>query len=739
MTNHPVNKEEFKYALSEFGKGEIFEDFAKSFLSYVIGDEFIPVGGTKDKGIDASLRLFGRKTQDSFIYQISTELSFEQKIDDTYKILEKNNIKLDKLFYITGRKLNNKYSIEDSFFTTYKIPLTIYDVEWFASHVMGDERLIRIYQIFIESNIHEFRKPDRNYVVGNLIKDPRLFVFMRQQFDSNNNNIEIEDKLADSLILYALEGTASETKTFKNVETVKDEIAKFVKFNPKSIYDTIEKRLSILSQKPYKKIHYHKNENAYCLPYSTRLELQERDVEESHIFKNFKEQSVQTLKRYLKDEETVATNIVSLIESTIHKIYYKQGLEFSAFVIEKESRDILEIALPDIIGEVVDESHIKLENKEKVKRALLMTMRHIAYNGSYEQREYLRRLSHTYNMMFMLKWDPHLATSFQALASTLNIYVGTSILIPALSEIYLEPTKRRYWNLLEGAYLAGVQLTINDTILDELVNHFGMIRSIYNSQFKEVEEYYLEDEIRMIYIDEILIRAYFYSKSRGSVRDFNVFLENFVHPNFSNARRDLKAFLFDEFHIEYENTNSIELKIDSEELVRLTENLTEMKNSKEKAKNDAKLMLMVYKRRELNNEDDGKNIFGYKTWWLSKDIYTYKAIKGLFGDKYNVNCYMRADFLYNYISLAPKKKEVDNMFKQIFPSMLGINLSYHLPRETCTHINKCINEHYTNSPTMIKRTLRNCTEKLMSSNSKNSKKLTSYFEDELKEQLKIKD
>ncbi len=735
MIDTSIGKEEFKYALSEFGKGEIFEEFAHSFLCCVLADEFLPIGGTKDKGIDASMRLYRRNTHDAFIYQISTELSYEQKIEDTIVKLKKNDITVDRLVYVTGRKLNKKDKVEDNFLTKHKIPLTIYDVEWFASHVVGDEKLIRIYQTFIESNIHEFRKPDKQYVAANLIKDPRLFVFMRQQFDSTQSTLEIENKLADSLILYALEGTASEKKIFKNIDTIKSDVSKYVKFNPKVISNTLEERLKVLVQKP-SKVHYHTKEDAYCLPYQTRLKLMERDVLEVQIFDSFQEQTIELLKKYLIDEKVNATNVLSLIENTVHNIYHKQGLEFSSFVIDGESRDILEVALPDIVGEVVDDSHIILKNKEKVKRALLMTIRHISYNGTKEQKEYLRRLSYTYNMMFMLKWDPQLATAFQALASKLKIYVGTSILIPALSEIFLKHSERRYWNLLEGAHIAGVQLTINDTILDELANHFGMIRSIYKYQYKDVEEYYLEDEIRTIYIDEILIRAYFYSKSRGAVNKFNDFLENFAHPNLANIHRDLKGFLNDEFHIEYEDTRPVESKMDCEEFRKLTEKLTEMKKSKEKATHDAKLMLMVYKQRELNKEEDGKTTFGYKTWWLSKDIYTYKAIKGLFGSKYNVNCYMRSDFLYNYISLAPKKKEVDNMFKEMFPSMLGISLSYHLPKDICNHINKSINEHAGKSPTMIKRALRNYTELLMSKPTKNSKKLISFFDDELKKQLR---
>ena len=116
-------------------------------------------------------------------------------------------------------------------------------------------------------------------------------------------------------------------------------------------------------------------------------------------------------------------------------------------------------------------------------------------------------------------------------------------MIPALSEIDLEPSKRRYWSLLEGAYIAGVQLTINETILDELVNHFGMIRHKYKTMYKNVEDFYLENEINTMYVDEILIRAYFYSKSRGNVKKFNDFIDNFAHPNLHNAHRDLKEFL----------------------------------------------------------------------------------------------------------------------------------------------------------------------------------------------------
>jgi len=735
MSEISISKDAFKYALSNFGKGKIFEEFAHSFISRVIGDEFVPVGGTNDRGIDGSLRLYNRATKPTFIYQISTELDVNGKVNDSVNKLINNNITVSQLVYITNRKVNDKNGLEDLFLEKKNFPLKIFDIEWFASNVLNDEKLVLLYETYIDSNIHKFQKPDKQYIVGNFIEDPRLYVFMRQQFNSTHNNVEIEKKLADTLILYGLEGTASETKEFRRADEIKSKVSQLIKFNSKAIGTTIDERLKILASKP-RQINYHSPQDAYCLPYSTRLTLKERDIEESEIYTKFKEESTSQLKKYLKDEEVKATNILGLIEETIHHIYHKQGIEFSSFVIEGKSKDIVEVALPDIVSEVIDNSHIILNNKTTVKRALLMTIRNMVYEGTKSQREYLRRLSQTYSMMFLLRWDPHLATSFQKIASQLKIFVGTSILIPALSEIFLEPETRRYWNLLSGAHQAGVRLTINQVILDELANHFVMIKNKYNTSFESVEEYYLSDEINIYYVEEIMIRAYFYSKMKDKVVEFNDFIEEFASPNLKDVHRDLRNFLEEEFKIQFENTSQVEKKLDEDEVNLLTDELTATKQSKNKARTDAKLMLMIYKLRELNDESESKTVFGYKTWWLSQDINTFRAIQSVFDNKYNVNCYMRSDFLYNYISLAPKRNEIDSMFRELFPSMLGINLSFHMPNEICNHINKSIIEHKDSSPTRIKRAIRNFTEKLMTTSTKNSKKIISFYDEELNKILK---
>ena len=55
-----------------------------------------------------------------------------------------------------------------------------------------------------------------------------------------------------------------------------------------------------------------------------------------------------------------------------------------------------------------------------------------------------------------------------------------------------------------------------------------MLRSKYETFFRNNEQVYLNSEAETMYIDEIMLRAYFYAKSQGKVFNFEDFLSNFV-------------------------------------------------------------------------------------------------------------------------------------------------------------------------------------------------------------------
>lgn len=706
-----VDPKAFEFALSQVDDGFIFEDFSKDYLGKILGYNFIPVGGVKDRGIDGLEHIYSRGDLERNVYQASIEKNCVGKLEKSIEKLVDNKINFNQLYFVTNQIFPNKDKVIDDLFEKHKKPIHIYDLKWMSSQVNTSSSTVNSYHTFVSSYLHEFQKPGKSFVIGDLVGDPRLFVFLSQQWEANRRELELDEILSDTLILFCLEDTDPDKQIFKSKQSILGDISKYIKFDPKQLHPVIERRLSKLSQKP-RKVRYHSKENAYCLPYETRLEIQDRNFKDSALYNEFKSDIESKLKSYLKKSKVIVKDCTFLIEKTLHKIFHQQGLEFADFVLHGENQNAFEKNLPDIINSVVDESSIVSINKEEVKPALLITIRDMIYNGTLEQKMFLKRLSNTYMMLFLLQCDPKLALYFNTMASKLNVYVCTSILVPALSEYFLEPMNRRHSNLLKGSRDAGVTLIVNDTIINELVSHFRMIIKNYENYYKDCENLFLGDELQTLFIEEIMIRAYFYAKRRNQVKNFNQFVDSFVNPDLDNAQDNLIEWLKEEFGIVYKSDKSLNLNIDESELKLLSENLKTQKKSETKAKSDSKIILMIYTLREKNNETSSSSIFGYKTWWLSKDTLTQKEVVKTFKDKYKTSCYIRPDFLYNYISLAPSKIEVDSAYKELFPSFVGVNISFFLPKEIVKTVHQKISEHKIKNTSRLKASLRDLAHKL---------------------------
>ena len=455
-----VDKQAFEHAITKIDDGDIFEIFATQFLSAELGYDFIPVGGSKDRGVDGFQHVLTRTDNEKIIFQLSTEKDHEGKVYSTIKKLSENGIDYTRLIYVTNRKINGAENFIDEVLEKEKKHLTIYDIRWFAANSNNTEKTINAYQIFVDTYLHQYAKPGQYSTVSNLDTDSRLYVFLGQQFEKNRADLRLDDLLADTLIIYSLEGTDPDKLILKKKDEIKQGIKKYLKFDPQLIDTKIDERLVALTTKP-RKIKFHTKELGYCLPYETRIEIEERNIQDEVLYTQFYEQTQETIKKYFKDVQVNVKDIETLITRVFNKIFHKQGLEFSNFVLHGDSHSVIEQKLNDVIGSAVDDSSVIITNKEKVKTALHLAIRDIVYNGSLEQRKFLKSLSNTYLMMFLLQWEPKLSTYFQTLASQLKVFVDNSIIIPAISEYFLPDGNKRHWNLLKGAGKAGISMFIN--------------------------------------------------------------------------------------------------------------------------------------------------------------------------------------------------------------------------------------------------------------------------------------
>ena len=725
------NPDAVRFALQQVKEGNIFENFAQEFLASKLGYNFIPAGGIRDRGIDGLEHIFHREGYEKIIYQISIDKEPVTKLEDTLKKLQANKISYSQLIFVSNQVIKDKDILADKCFENYRIHVRIWDIDWFAANINHSHGTISAFHIFVESHLHEYNKPGTAIKVSDLLTDPRLFVFLRQQWEAHHAQKSLVDLVTDSLIFYGLEGTDPEKEKLRSKGELIDQIHEKLKFIPKVMSSNLDHRLDYLSKKPQRKINHHTKDDKYCLPFETRQELIDKNLQDAGLHDDFKKTSSEKLNYYLKSEEVQVRETYPLIESTLNKIFYKQGLEFADLVNSKDYKDSFSKSLPDIIAEVVNESSVVEKNRPVVRDALLVTIRDLIYNGTSAQKKFLKRLSNTYMLLFTLQCDPKVATYFETMAHRLNLYVGNSILIPALSETFLEPQNRRYWSLFNASRRAGIKLYINDTIVDELVAHIKRIKGIYENEFSGTEDIY-NHEAAIASIPEILLRAYFYSHMREKVKNFDEYIDRFCNISFVNLKQDLIDFLKEEFNIKYEANVPTGATINQEEHQKLTNALSKLKTDNIKAKNDATLILTIYAIRKVKNEMADAGIYGFNTWWLSTDITTRKVVSQIFKDKYPLSCYMRPDFLYNYISLSPSINSVDDVYKELFPGLLGVNISHTIPPEISNLIKENVRKYKDKNRSRLKSAVREMADELKTNpGSFNVAKMKSFFEKKL--------
>ncbi|MBX3085916.1 MAG: hypothetical protein KF716_30045 [Anaerolineae bacterium] len=728
-TNSPQVVE---FVLSRISDGFLFEQFGKEFLGASRGTEFEPIGGIKDRGIDGLERTYTPNGKENHIYQLSIEKNTKTKIIKTVETLHNNRISFARLIFVTNHKVKDKEQIEDDIFENHNAIVQIWDLDWFTIQVNSNSATLRVFDKFRSANLHEYEQPGKAYEVVDLARDPRVYVFLSQQWDASQQKSKLDEFLADTLILFSLEGTDPDKNILRGRDEIIKRITSILKSDPQWLYPTIDRRLKELSSKPLRKTKHHTKADGYCLPYITRLEIQQRNIEDKALYDKFVETTKNQLGVALNELKVVVHQPYALLESVLHRLFKQQGLEFANFVETRDGALSVEKSLQDLVSSVVNESSVIPQNREQVKVAVLTTIRNIIYEGTDEQVKFLRRLANTYNMFFLLQCDPKLATYFSTMAAQLRVYVDTSILIPALSEYFLEKRHRRYWNLLVSSNNAGVSLIVNDLIISELASHFRLLKQQFHEKYENQEDLYI-DEVAIMYVNEILIRAYFYSKRNGHVSDFESFIETFVSRDMVHINDELIQWLSEAFGTEYEERRKLGIHIDSNEENELYEELSKYKASSEQARNDARQLLTIYGVRELNDERGSTGIYGYKTWWLTTDTISQKSLENIAGRQreFRTSPYIRADFLYNYVTLAPTPLHVDEIFKEMFPTLLGVNISFHIPQDIRTAVQKYMKDYekLLGAP-RLKGILRNLGQRLKTDNTFTREKVQLWLDEQ---------
>ncbi len=187
------------------------------------------------------------------------------------------------------------------------------------------------------------------------------------------------------------------------------------------------------------------------------------------------------------DAELVARAAHICIKS-VHRSFEREGLLFSHF-LNSDKDQAARITITDTVRDILEEERIEPHDRPMITDAVIHALRGAFYGSTEPERLYLSTLSRTYALLFTLNTEPRLIEYFQEMTENFHLYVGSDIIVRALSERYLAPEDQMRRNTLRMAMQAGATLALAEPVLNEVLHHLRASDNEFQNHFQRAQEY----------------------------------------------------------------------------------------------------------------------------------------------------------------------------------------------------------------------------------------------------------
>jgi hypothetical protein len=128
--------------------------------------------------------------------------------------------------------------------------------------------------------------------------------------------------------------------------------------------------------------------------------------------------------------------ITDIAHRALELTFEKEGLELAEFLSGTRDENMY-VAIADQIDEAINESKLVGTAGVVAKEVAMGVLRQAFYNSSEEERIYYGKLSRTYALLFTLRNEPRVVEYFKGMSSDFVLFIGTDLVVRALSERYL--------------------------------------------------------------------------------------------------------------------------------------------------------------------------------------------------------------------------------------------------------------------------------------------------------------
>lgn len=661
-----------------------------------MGHTFKPLGGQNDGGadgfVDSDIRQHANRT--GVFFQSSKELDPASKIRRTVKRLRDVGREPRTLYYASSRVVHRIDEMQDKLTEELDVNIRIYDRNYFEVHANENSNVQASFDENLSSSIAFIAESVApSFPTAGIPPAHReVSAFLGQEVNRKVGTTKTLESVTDALILWALEGT-DPTGRMMTIEDIIAKVENVVPTAKRFFRGEIRIRLRKLVAKTdgERQVNIYGKQGLYCLPFESRRQIEKHNLEEEALkaaVSSGLEQRISTNGGSGYDGGLV-TDLVNVLHKTLETVFEQQGFDVSNhFLAEQdpprfESRPILEIAENEL-------NNIDLRGEKLADLMLLLRtiLRDVFYRSSLDERMYLGRLSRTYMLLFTIRNTPEVINYFNTMSKTFQLYLGSDLIIRAISEYFLAPEDQITVNAIRIIKQAGSSVILSESMLEEVHSHIYASHLEYENYYHDIDS--IVDLALASQSDRILIRAYYYAKLESAGKDrpatWSQYLNNFLSVSKLQGSKSaaslasLRSTLCHRFGLRYETKADGGVGILEQDQKKLSKKIKEMRPAYKKdelAENDANLILRVDYLRK-SQEDGSGNPFGYKTWYLTQDTISGAATSICFPRRRGTRYVMRPEFLINYIANNPSNAEVRDSMRNIFPSILGVRLGSRL-------------------------------------------------------------
>lgn len=688
-----------------------FEKFAQIFYGAIQDRDFVPLGGIHDGGAEGfdvvEPEVFEDESSQNFIQasiadtapssfiQVSKQATTRRKIRETVKRIRQYGRNLKVLTYITSQIVSDIDKEERLLTQELGCKIAIRDAKYIETHINSNNSTVSAFKSYLEPSIEYLYRPGEVQMVSQPVEavDRTLAVFLRQEVDNQDGNGNLINSIADSLIIWALRDTDPDQNKLMSKGEILQTIEEALPSARSLIRSSIDHRLKRLVAKDApdgRQLRHYRKEDKYCLPFETRrsvgVENAQDDILKLQVSCVFEDKITEAFgSEYNEKREKV----IQICHASLEKIFERQGMKLAQFIHNDSVDDELYTNVAEIATNQTSVLEDSSENKAIIRRMALQILRGTFYDSTDAERLYLGKMSRTYILMLLLRNDLSVVEHFAKMAGKFNLYIGSDIIIRALSEHYLSDDSKTTVNLLRILKESGSNLILTQKTVEEISTHIRAQIFEFENLYAANENYINKDNIE--YVDRILIRSYFYSRLSPiygikSPENWFVYISNFADYDElkeNKADYELGAYLCNRFGFIYESTDEMLEGLSASDIDNLANDILQSKtqNGFRKdsadllAKNDAIQVLRVYQSRLERRETSPGNPFGFQTWWLTQDQKVRRGASRAIKSNGNSFFMLRPEFILTYISLAPSQAQVRKSFEKVFPSALGVRLS----------------------------------------------------------------